>query len=180
MFSTFGIRITNFQSVKHPKNSFTHLVDLLGKKIDNPVVSLFKQRFPYSKIVPDDARDVVLFEVYAFKNRSICNGNILLWDSEVFFSVIVRNAGCYSGPYVEMRCFFRDGENYNVETFIAMILSQCRKVAERFAKQPVHDVVITVPAFFNQAERRALVTAAEIAGLNLLQVNSFLFVLFYG
>lgn len=32
------------------------------------------------------------------------------------------------------------------------------------------DCVITVPIFFNQAERRALVAAADIAGLNLLQV----------
>lgn len=44
-------------------------------------------------------------------------------------------------------------------------------MAEKFAKQPVSDVVITVPVFFNQAERRALVAAAKIAELNLLQVG---------
>lgn len=52
-----------------------------------------------------------------------------------------------------------------------MILRRCREVVEKFAKQPVRDVVITVPVFFNQAERRALVAAAEIAELNLLQVR---------
>lgn len=55
-----------------------------------------------------------------------------------------------------------------------MILRRCREVVEKFAKQPVRDVVITVPAFFNQAERRALVAAAEIAELNLLQVRLIL------
>lgn len=54
---------------------------------------------------------------------------------------------------------------------MAMILRRCREVVEKFAKQPVRDVVITVPVFFNQAERRALVAAAEIAELNLLQVR---------
>lgn len=35
----------------------------------------------------------------------------------------------------------------------------------------LQDVVITVPIFLNQAERRAIASAAEIAGLNLLQVS---------
>lgn len=52
-----------------------------------------------------------------------------------------------------------------------MVLRRCREVVEKFAKQSVRDVVITVPVFFNQAERRALVAAAEIAELNLLQVR---------
>lgn len=51
-----------------------------------------------------------------------------------------------------------------------MILSEARKIVEKYAEQPVKDVVITVPPYFNQAERRAMAAAAEIAGLNLLQV----------
>lgn len=51
-----------------------------------------------------------------------------------------------------------------------MILAECRFLAERFAEQPVKDAVITVPPFFNQAERRAVRAAAEMAGLNLLQL----------
>uniref|UniRef100_A0A0R3S038 Hypoxia up-regulated protein 1 n=1 Tax=Elaeophora elaphi TaxID=1147741 RepID=A0A0R3S038_9BILA len=68
------------------------------------------------------------------------------------------------------RRFCRDGEIYSVESIVAMILRRCREVVEKFAKQPVRDVVITVPVFFNQAERRALVAATEIAELNLLQL----------
>lgn len=45
----------------------------------------------------------------------------------------------------------------------------CRKICI-FVEQPVKDAVITVPPYFNQAERRAMVNAAEIAGLNLLQL----------
>ncbi|KAL3982116.1 Hsp70 family protein [Acanthocheilonema viteae] len=113
-------------AVKYSKNSFTHLVDLLGKKTNNPIVSLYKKRFPHLKLILDGARDVVQFDV--------------------------------------------DGEIYCVESIVAMILRRCREVVENFAKQPVRDVVITVPVFFNQAERRALVAATKIAELNLLQL----------
>ncbi|KJH43943.1 DnaK family protein [Dictyocaulus viviparus] len=66
--------------------------------------------------------------------------------------------------------FPSDNETYNVESLLAMILWSARKTTEAFAGQAVKDVVITVPIFFNQAERRALVAAANIAGLNLLQL----------
>uniref|UniRef100_A0A1I7XNN3 Hypoxia up-regulated protein 1 n=1 Tax=Heterorhabditis bacteriophora TaxID=37862 RepID=A0A1I7XNN3_HETBA len=68
-------------------------------------------------------------------------------------------------------------ETYNVETLLAMILWSAKQTAEAFAGQSVKDVVITVPIFFNQAERRALTVAADIAGLNLLQASSHSFVL---
>ena len=58
---------------------------------------------------------------------------------------------------------------YIVVLFIVIAIGISIKVYLS-AEQPVKDVVITVPAFFNQAERRAMVKAAEIAGLNLLQV----------
>lgn len=53
-----------------------------------------------------------------------------------------------------------------------MILQQARTVVEEFANQTVSDAIITVPAFFNQAERRAITTAAKIADVNLLQVSN--------
>lgn len=37
-------------------------------------------------------------------------------------------------------------------------------------EQPIKDAVITVPAFFNQAERRAVLQAAQLAGLKVLQL----------
>lgn len=39
-----------------------------------------------------------------------------------------------------------------------------------FTEQTVKDTVITVPAFFNQAERRAVLQAAQMAGLKVLQL----------
>ncbi|CAJ0585594.1 unnamed protein product, partial [Mesorhabditis spiculigera] len=61
-------------------------------------------------------------------------------------------------------------ETYSIESVLAMILSNARDATEAFADQSVKDAVISVPVFFNQAERQAIVNAAKIAKLNLLQL----------
>lgn len=53
---------------------------------------------------------------------------------------------------------------------LGMVLWNAKELTETFAGQPVKDAVLTIPAFLNQAERKAIAAAAEIAGLNLLQV----------
>lgn len=63
-------------------------------------------------------------------------------------------------------------QQYSVEAFVAMLLRECRVLAERAAEQKIRDAIITVPPYFNQAERRALAEAADLAGINLLQVHS--------
>uniref|UniRef100_A0A224XE47 Hypoxia up-regulated protein 1 n=1 Tax=Panstrongylus lignarius TaxID=156445 RepID=A0A224XE47_9HEMI len=113
--------------VRFPKNCYSYLLDLLGKKVDNPVVKLFQQRFPYYDIVPDPERGTVVFQL--------------------------------------------DGSTkYSVEELIAMKLTKAREIAQNSAGQPINEVVITVPGFFNQAERKALIQSAEIAGLKVLQL----------
>jgi len=64
----------------------------------------------------------------------------------------------------------RGERSYSVEELMAMILQKAKEYAETFAEQPVTDCVITVPSFFNQAERRAMNRSAELAGLKVLQL----------
>uniref|UniRef100_A0A8C5R6W7 Hypoxia up-regulated protein 1 n=1 Tax=Leptobrachium leishanense TaxID=445787 RepID=A0A8C5R6W7_9ANUR len=59
---------------------------------------------------------------------------------------------------------------YSPEELLGMMLNYSRSLSEEFAEQPVKDVVITVPAFFNQAERRAVLRSAQLAGLKVLQL----------
>ncbi|XP_060764140.1 hypoxia up-regulated protein 1 [Neoarius graeffei] len=59
---------------------------------------------------------------------------------------------------------------YTPEELLGMVLNYSRGLAEDFAEQTVKDIVITVPAFFNQAERRAVLQAAQMAGLKVLQL----------
>lgn len=59
---------------------------------------------------------------------------------------------------------------YTPEELLAMILEKARQYAETFAEQPISDAVITVPSYMNQAERRAMLLAAQLSGLNVLQL----------
>uniref|UniRef100_A0A673AG16 Hypoxia up-regulated protein 1 n=1 Tax=Sphaeramia orbicularis TaxID=375764 RepID=A0A673AG16_9TELE len=68
--------------------------------------------------------------------------------------------------------YFKNSEDlqYTPEELLGMMLNYSRGLAQDFAEQPIKDVVITVPAFFNQAERRAVLQAAQMAGLKVLQL----------
>ncbi|XP_010540828.1 PREDICTED: heat shock 70 kDa protein 17-like [Tarenaya hassleriana] len=61
-----------------------------------------------------------------------------------------------------------DSTIYSVEELLAMILGYSSNLAEFHAKVPVKDVVISVPPYFGQAERRGLLQAAQLAGINVL------------
>lgn len=51
-----------------------------------------------------------------------------------------------------------------------MVLLNMKETAEAFLGQPVTDAVVTVPAYFNDAQRRATRDAGAIAGLNVLRI----------
>ncbi|GFR62018.1 hypoxia up-regulated protein 1, partial [Elysia marginata] len=61
---------------------------------------------------------------------------------------------------------------YSVEELLAMILEKAKEYAQDFAEQDIKDAVITVPSFFNQAERRSVMAAAKMVGINVLQLMS--------
>lgn len=113
--------------VRFPKQCYVYLLDLLGKKVDNPVVKLFQERFPYYDIVPDPTRGTVIFQ----------------HDAETQFSV---------------------------EELVAMMLKKAQEMAVISAGQAITEAVITVPGYFNQAERKAMLQAADLAGINVLQL----------
>src|SRR5881628_2557946 len=62
------------------------------------------------------------------------------------------------------------GEIYSAEELSALIIKKLKADAEKYLDQPITDAVITVPAYFNDAERTATITAGQLAGLNVLQI----------
>uniref|UniRef100_A0A182RBY4 Hypoxia up-regulated protein 1 n=1 Tax=Anopheles funestus TaxID=62324 RepID=A0A182RBY4_ANOFN len=112
--------------VRFPSNSFGYLVDLLGKTIDNPMVDMYRKRFPYYDIVEDPVRHTVVFRV--------------------------------------------GEERYTIEELIAQLLQVAKSYAEDSTGQPITECVLIVPGFYGQAERTALVSAARLANLKVLQL----------
>ena len=63
-----------------------------------------------------------------------------------------------------------DGKDYTPQELSARILAKLKRDAETYLGESVTDAVITVPAYFTDAERQATKDAGEIAGLNVLRI----------
>jgi len=74
-------------------------------------------------------------------------------------------AGTNGDAWVEVR-----GKKYSPSQISAFILQKMKETAEAYLGQPVKDAVITVPAYFNDAQRQATKDAGKIAGLEVLRI----------
>ncbi|XP_045499638.1 hypoxia up-regulated protein 1 [Colias croceus] len=81
-------------------------------------------------------------------------------------------------PYYEMVASERgtpefihdENTRFTPEELVAQLLGKAKEFAEISHGQPITECVITIPGYFNQAERRAMKEAATLAGLNVLQL----------
>lgn len=76
---------------------------------------------------------------------------------------------CKEGPHDDVR--IQMGErDYAIAEIASMVLQEVRLAAEKNLGEPVSQAVITVPAYFNAAQRQATKDAGEIAGLDVLRI----------
>ena len=74
-----------------------------------------------------------------------------------------------SGPGGEIKLDIR-GESYSPQEISAAILQKMKKTAEDYLGEPVTEAVVTVPAYFNDAQRQATKDAGKIAGLDVKRI----------
>ncbi|CAK8541036.1 unnamed protein product [Lathyrus sativus] len=96
------------------------------------------------------------------KYSDVTQNDILLWP----FKVV---SGDNDKPTILVS--YQGKEKHLVpEEISAMILTQMREIAGAFLESPVKNAVITVPAYFNDSQRRATKDAGDIAGLNVMRI----------
>ncbi|KAJ8015033.1 hypothetical protein DPEC_G00021940 [Dallia pectoralis] len=66
--------------------------------------------------------------------------------------------------------YMEEEKVFSIEQVTAMLLTKMKETAEHALKKPVADCVVSVPCYFSDAERRSVVDAAQIAGLNCLRL----------
>lgn len=84
-----------------------------------------------------------------------------------FFPFKVTNKN--NKPHIEARVK-GDKKTFAPEEISAMVLGKMKEVAEDYLGEPVKNAVVTVPAYFNDAQRQATKDAGVIAGLNVMRI----------
>lgn len=85
-------------------------------------------------------------------------------------SVVYDLAQMPSGTTGIKVMYMEEEKVFSIEQVTAMLLTKLKETAESALKKPVADCVISVPSFFTDAERRSVIDAAQIAGLNCLRL----------
>ncbi|ORX51520.1 hsp71-like protein [Piromyces finnis] len=75
----------------------------------------------------------------------------------------------FEKPHIHVK-YKNETINFTPEEISSMILTKLKECAQDYLGGEVTDVVITVPAYFNDAQRRATIDAGKIAGLNVLKI----------
>ncbi|MDE0018560.1 MAG: Hsp70 family protein [Candidatus Poribacteria bacterium] len=122
------------------------------------------------EIIPNVENDRMTPSVVMFEEDLVTVGKIAKQNARAVPEQIVEFAKREMGKSKET--FFRtfDDKNYSPEELSALVLTKLKQDAEAYLNTEVTDAVITVPAYFRDAEREATRNAGKIAGLNVLQV----------
>ncbi|CAI8590305.1 unnamed protein product [Vicia faba] len=92
----------------------------------------------------------------------IVQDDILLWPFKVVSGVDDR-------PMITVQYKDQEKQLY-AEEVSSMVLTKMREIAENYLESPVKNAVVTVPAYFNDSQRKATIDAGVIAGLNVMRV----------
>ena len=121
-------------------------------------------------IVPNAESDRLTPSVIMFEDELVTVGKIAKQNAVAVPEQIVEFVKREMGKSKEEFSKEFEGKKYSAEELSALILKKLKQDAEAYLDTEITDAVITVPAYFRDAEREATRNAGKIAGLNVLQV----------
>jgi molecular chaperone DnaK len=122
------------------------------------------------QIIPNAESERITPSVILFDGETVIVGSVAknsaVAEADRIADFVKREMG---KPKEEFNREF-NGKEFAAEELSALILKKLKADAEKYLRETITDAVITVPAYFNDAERTATITAGQLAGFNVLQV----------
>ena len=122
------------------------------------------------QIIPNSETERITPSVIFFDGNNVIVGTVAknnaVAEPEQIVDFVKREMG---KPKEQFSREF-SGKVYSAEELSVLIIKKLKADGEKYLDQPITDAVITVPAYFNDAERTATITAGQLAGLNVLQI----------
>ncbi len=92
------------------------------------------------------------------------------WDSPSVQAALISSPfQLVEGPNMDVRVKLHE-KIYSIPETQAMIMAEMRRVAEEYVKEPIEKAVVTVPAYFKDAQRQATKDAGRVAGLDVIRI----------
>jgi molecular chaperone DnaK len=132
----------------------------------NSVVSVLEGGEPTVIANAEGARTTPSIVAFA-KNGEVLVGEVAKRQAVTNVDRTIRSVKRHMGTNWSVNI---DGKTYTAQEISARVLGKLKRDAESYLGEPVVDAVVTVPAYFNDAQRQATKEAGEIAGLNVLRI----------
>ncbi|MBN2788966.1 MAG: Hsp70 family protein [Candidatus Delongbacteria bacterium] len=124
--------------------------------------------FGKAEIIPNKEGERITPSVVLFDDDQIIVGSIAKQSSVAEPDKTISSIKAHIGS--SDFHFSNKGTDYTPEDISAMILRKLVDDAESFLNETITDVVITVPAYFNDKQRKATIDAGKVSGVNVLQI----------
>ncbi|VDO23613.1 unnamed protein product, partial [Haemonchus placei] len=140
----------------NPENTVFDAKRLIGRDYADKTVQADIKLWPFKNTVFDAKR--LIGRDYADKT---VQADIKLWP----FKIVDKN----NKPHVSLKVG-KENKQFTPEEISAMVLGKMKEIAESYLGKEVKHAVVTVPAYFNDAQRQATKDAGTIAGLNVVRI----------
>lgn len=147
-------------------------VDIIANEQGNRTTPSYVSFTENERLIGNAAKNVssqnpenTIYEVKRLIGRDYNDSHINNDKKSLSYKIVnVKNKPCVEVKYKN------EVKKFSAEEISAMVLSKMKTIAENYLGEKVENAVVTVPAYFNDAQRQATKDAGKIAGLNILRI----------